>query len=192
MPYMKNERCDDHSCANRHIANENIKPSSYMNNKNADRLVDMYADMILRISYMYLKQTHSAEDICQDVFLKLLSGNLEFTSREHEKSWIIRTTINACKDHLRTDFWRRAVDLEGALEIESPEKPDSELLDLVMMLPKNYRVSIYLHYYEGYQVNEIASILGKSPNTVSAYLYRGRSKLRIMIENESKMQRLTE
>ena len=160
----------------------------YMDNRNADRLVNTYADMILRISYMYLKQTHDAEDICQDVFMKLLTGDFVFHSSEHEKSWIIRTTINACKDHLRTSFLKRTVDLDHALEIEAPEKPDSQILDLVLMLPKNYRISIYLHYYEGYQVNEIASMLNKSDNTVSAYLSRGRKKLRQLIENSSEGQ----
>ncbi|MBR1743485.1 MAG: sigma-70 family RNA polymerase sigma factor, partial [Lachnospiraceae bacterium] len=64
----------------------------------------------------------------------------------------------------------------------------SQILELVLMLPKNYRISIYLHYYEGYQVNEIASMLNKSDNTVSAYLSRGRKKLRQLIENSSEGQ----
>ena len=63
----------------------------YMDNKNADRLINTYADMILRISYMYLKHTYDAEDICQEIFLKLLSGEYIFNSPAHEKSWIIRT-----------------------------------------------------------------------------------------------------
>ena len=71
---------------------------SYMDNSNAVRLVEVYSDMITRISLMYLKQTCDAEDICQEVFLKLLTGNWEFLSYEHEKAWIIRTTINACKE----------------------------------------------------------------------------------------------
>ena len=152
---------------------------SYMDNTNAERLVNTYADMILRISFMYLKQTSDAEDICQDVFLKLLSGDLSFDSPSHEKAWIIRTTINACKDRLRTGFWKHATCLDDAAEIESPTVPESELLELVMTLPKNYRVSIYLHYYEGYPVNEIAQILGKN-----AYLSRGRKKLKTMLESE--------
>ena len=81
-----------------------------MDSKNADRLINTYADMILRISFMYLKQTCDAEDICQDIFLKLLSGEYTFDSPAHEKSWIIRTTINACKDHLRTATDSRTID----------------------------------------------------------------------------------
>lgn len=157
----------------------------YMDSKNAERLINTYADTILRISYMYLKETHDAEDICQEVFMRLLTKEIHFDSLSHEKNWIIRTAINACKDHLRTCFWKRAIDLEEASEIPVPEKPDSELLDLVMTLPKNYRVCIYLHYYEGYPVNEIAPMIGKSENTVSAYLSRGRKKLKVILENDS-------
>jgi RNA polymerase sigma-70 factor (ECF subfamily) len=131
---------------------------------------------------MYLKQTCDAEDICQDVFLKLLSGEYTFDSPAHEKSWIIRTTINACKDHLRTAFWKRSQTIDAILEIPAPNAPESELLDLVMCLPRNYRVSIYLHYYEGYQVKEIAAMYGKSENAISTYLRRGRQKLRQMLD----------
>ena len=155
----------------------------------AERLVKTYADTILRISYMYLKQTTDAEDICQDVFVKLLSRDPSFENPEHEKAWIIRTTINLCKDHLRTGFWKRAVDLDLAMEIPSPETPDSGLLEQVMALPKNYRVSIYLHYYEGYPVKEIAAMLGKSENTISAWLKRGRNKLKSQItDQEAKLK----
>ena len=137
--------------------------------------------MILRISFMYLKQTCDAEDICQDIFLKLLSGEYTFDSPAHEKSWIIRTTINACKDHLRTAFWKRSQTIDAILEIPAPNAPESELLDLVMCLPRNYRVCIYLHYYEGYQVKEIAAMYGKTENAISTYLRRGRQKLRQML-----------
>ena len=57
-----------------------------MDNKNTERLVQTYAYMILRICYMYLKHTQDAEDICQDVLVKLLSGNPSFESGEHEKA----------------------------------------------------------------------------------------------------------
>jgi len=158
----------------------------YMNSLNAERLVKTYADTILRISYMYLKQTCDAEDICQNVFMKLLSGDYTFDNPSHEKAWIIRTTINACKDHLRQNFWKRATVLDDAYDVPSPKEPESELLDLVMELPDNYRISIYLHYYEGYPVYEIAAIMGKSANTISAYLARGRKKLKTVLEDRSK------
>ena len=74
------------------------------------------------------------------------------------------------------------MDIENTTDIPAPGKPDSELVDLVMELPKNWRISIYLHYYEGYPVREIAQMMGKSENTVSAYLAKGRKRLRSLME----------
>lgn len=160
----------------------------HMDSRNTEHLINIYADTILRISYMYLRQTHDAEDICQTVFLKLLTRDIHFENLTHEKAWIIRTTINACKDHLRTAFWKRHIALDAAGELPAPEPPQSELLDQVMALPKNYRISIYLHYYEGYPVQDIAAVLGKSENTVSAYLSRGRKKLKAVLENDTETE----
>lgn len=86
----------------------------------AERLVQTYSDMILRLSYTYLKSTQDAEDICQTVFLKLLTGGMVFDSPEHEKAWIIRATANACKDALRASH-RRCVGLEAVAETAAPE-----------------------------------------------------------------------
>ena len=58
----------------------------------AERLVQTYSDLILRLAYTYLKSTHDAEDICQNIFLKLLTGGQTFDSPAHEKAWIIRAT----------------------------------------------------------------------------------------------------
>ena len=73
----------------------------------AERLVDTYSDMILRLCYTYLKNTQDAEDICQEVFLKLLTGRMSFTSAAHEKAWILRTASNACKDLLKSAARKR-------------------------------------------------------------------------------------
>ena len=144
----------------------------------AERLVHTYSDLILRLSYTYLKSTHDAEDICQTVFLKLLTGGPAFDSPAHEKAWIIRATANACKDVLRSAFRQRTVALEAAASAAAPEAPDSEVLEAVMELPENYREAVYLHYFEGYSIREIAALLGRSEAAVSAHLSRGRHKLR--------------
>ena len=150
----------------------------------ARRLVNTYADTILRISYQYLKQICDAEDICQTVFLKYLTSNPEFDSIEHEKAWIIRTAINACKDHLKSAFFRRTVPMDEAAEIAAPQEPESEVLEALKTLPENYRVSLYLHYYEQYSAKEIAQVMGKKEATVTQYLSRGRRKLRELLSDE--------
>ena len=152
----------------------------------ARRLVNLYADMILRISYQYLKQTCDAEDICQSVFLKYILSDLSFDSMEHEKAWIIRTTINACKDHLKSAFFRRTVSLEDAGHIAAPAVPDTWLLDAMKSLSERQRISLYLYYYEEYSAREIAEVMHISEAAVNQHLARGRRKLRTIITDEER------
>lgn len=146
----------------------------------AERLVEAYSDLILRLSYTWLRSVQDAEDICQMVLLKLLTGQGQFDSLEHERAWVVRTAINACKDELRAAR-RRALPLEDAPEAAAPEVPRSEVLEAVMGLPDQYRQAIYLFYYEGYSTKEIAALTGRSEAAVSAHLSRGRKKLRTIL-----------
>ena len=155
-----------------------------MNDFQARRLVNTYSDMILRISCHYLCRSCDAEDVCQTVFLKYLSRSHKFESEAHEKAWIIRTTINVCKDLLKSAERRQTVALEDNLGVTAPPEPKSDLMDAVKRLPENYRVSIYLFYYEGYTAGEIGRLLGKRENTVCAYLTRGRKLLRRLLSSE--------
>lgn len=149
----------------------------------AERLVNAYSDLILRLSYTYLKSTQDGEDIVQTVLLKLLTGDRAFDSPEHEKAWVIRAAVNTCKDELRA-YRRRAAPLEDAEQAPAPEPPRSDVLDAVMDLPEKYRTAIYLFYYEGYSIDEIAALTGRSGAAVSAHLSRGRKKLKTMLEGE--------
>ena len=157
-----------------------------MDELQARRLVDLYADMILRISYQYLKQTCDAEDICQTVVMKYLSNEPTFDSIEHEKAWFIRTAINACKDHLKSAFFRRSVPLEEADRMAAPQPPENELLDALKSLPEKHRISIYLYYYEDYSAKDTGQVLGKNETTVNQYLSRGRRKLRSILSEEGR------
>lgn len=121
-----------------------------------------------------------------DGFLRYLSEKRAFESEAHEKAWIIRTTVNLCKNHLKSAFIRRAVPLETAEEIPAAPEQIPELPEALKILPENYRITLYLYYYEGYSVREIASILGKRENTVSAWLSRSRKRLREILSEEGK------
>lgn len=151
------------------------------------RLVETYSDMILRISYSYLKQTCDAEDICQTVFLKILTKDIRFDTPEHEKAYIIRTTVNACKDYLKSGFFRKTVPLEDAEMIAAPQAPDLPILEALKALPEKYRVPIYLFYYEDYSAREIGQILGKSKGNITTCLSRGRKKLRDYLQQEGEL-----
>ncbi len=108
-----------------------------MEEREARRLVTDYADMILRISTNYLKNSNDAEDICQTVFLKYMTSAPEFTSHEHEKAWVIRTTINTCKNELKSAFFRKTTGTDEIAELRAPENPDTSILEEVMNLPAN-------------------------------------------------------
>lgn len=158
-----------------------------MDSAQANRLVNEYADMILRISYSYLKQTCDAEDICQTVFLKILTKDIRFDTPQHEKAYIIRTTVNTCKDHLKSSFFRKTVPLDAAETVAAPQVPDSPVLEALKALPENYRVPIYLYYYEDYSAREIGQILGKSEGNIATCLSRGRKKLRDYLQQEGEL-----
>ena len=148
----------------------------------ARRLVATYSNLILRLSFTYLKSTHDAQDICQNVLMKLIGRSEPFQSAEHEKAWVVRATANACKDLLRNSYRRTSAPLEAAADCKAPEEPEgSDVLDAVMKLDEKYREAIYLHYYEGYSIAEIAALTDRSASAVAAHLSRGRTKLRSLL-----------
>lgn len=157
---------------------------SPLTRQEAERLVETYADLILRLSYTYLNHTQDAQDLCQTVFLKLLEKAPAFSSPDHEKAWIIRTTVNACKDLLKSHWRKTTVTLEAAARVPAPEPEEGTLLAAVALLPPKYRAVIYLYYYEGYSAKEIARLLGRTPAAVNSQLSRGRAQLKTLLESE--------
>lgn len=143
-----------------------------------NRAVEQYADTVRRICLVHLKNYADTEDIFQTVFVKYLLHTAPFASPEHERAWIIRVTINACKDLLRSVFRRRILSLEEVAEQPAPADEHRAVLQAVQALPAAYRDVVYLHYYEGYTAPEIAGILGKNVNTVYTRLTRARGLLR--------------
>lgn len=156
-----------------------MKPA--LEEQEAQRLVETYSDLILRLSYTYLNHTQDAQDICQTVFLKLWEKAPAFVSPDHERAWIIRTTANACKDLLKSPWRQRSQSLDVGLEVPAPQAGDGSVLEAVNQLPPHYRAVIYLFYYEGYQAAEIGQILGIPTATVHTRLARGRTKLKELL-----------
>ena len=144
----------------------------------AERLAETYADAILRLSYTYLKNTQDAQDVCQTVFVKLLTEPRSFESPAHERAYILRMAANACKDILKSPWRQRTRPLEDGFQVPAPEAEDGSVLAAVNTLPPHYRAVIYLCYYEGYTVAEIGEILGMPTATVHTRLARGRAKLK--------------
>jgi RNA polymerase sigma-70 factor (ECF subfamily) len=138
-------------------------------------MVMKYADMVTRIAFQNTGNQADAEDAAQEVFLKLMRQPV-FADETHAKAWLIRVTVNQCRD-LKKSFWhRRTEPLSGTLSV--PEDEPRDVLAEVRKLPANYRDAIYLYYYEGYTVPEIAELLGRKENTVGSWLTRARKRLK--------------
>ena len=150
-----------------------------------NKAIERYADTVRRLCMLHLKNHADTEDIFQTVFLKYALHTEPFTDAEHEKAWLIRVTINACKDLLKSFFRSRTVSLDEVLEQPAELPPDHrEVLEAVLSLPQKYRDVIYLHYYEGYSAPEIGRILKKNVNTVYTLLGRARQQLREALGGE--------
>lgn len=149
------------------------------------RAVEQYADTVRRLCMIHLKNYADTEDIFQTVFLKYALSTAAFESQEHERAWLIRVTINACKDLLKSFFRSRTVSIEEVLEQPAaPSEEHREVLEAVLSLPVKYREVIYLHYYEGYTAPEIGRILKKNVNTVYSLMKRAREMLRDRLGGE--------
>ena len=141
-------------------------------------LAQRYIDTVYRVALNYIKSPADAEDITQDVFLKLLQQKQTFDSDDHVKYWLIRVTINGCKNLVRSRWWKAESFEEYAGKLVFDNQEQSELFYTVMALPRKYRLPIYLHYYEGYSTQEIGQLLKLPKNTVCTQLKRGRELLK--------------
>ncbi len=145
--------------------------------EDAGRFVDTYADTILRLSLAHGLTRQDAQDICQDLFVKLLIKKKSFRDAEHEKAWVVRAAGNTCKNLLRSSHRRKRVPLEDAKGVTLPQS-DRELLELIRALPENARDTVSLYYIEGYSVDETARLLGISEMAVRKRLERARKQLK--------------
>ena len=141
-----------------------------------------YAAMVYRLALARTGSSADAEDVFQEVFLRYVSKAPAFTSEEHRKAWLLRVTANCARSLLSSPWRRRALPLEDVYAYTDPETSD---VDAAMArLPGKYRAVVHLFYYEGYQTEEIARILGRPPSTVRAQLTRARQKLRELLKEE--------
>lgn len=140
-----------------------------------------YLPMVYRIAFTYLKSKSDSEDAAQETFLRLLRQTTPFQNAEHLKAWMIVTVTNVSRDMLRRKY-RQDLGLETVQEVAAKAETGNELLDTVLALPENYKTVVYLYYYEGYAVKEIASMLHLTTEAVKTRLRRAREKLKSCLE----------
>jgi RNA polymerase sigma-70 factor (ECF subfamily) len=144
--------------------------------------LDNYGDMLLRLSYSYMKNIHDAEDAVQEVFVQLFKNIDIFDSEDYKKHWLICVAINICKNKLKSSWFKRRIEITEMPYYDEYE--DNSVLNQVMKLPLKYREVINLYYYESYSTVEIAYILHKKESTVRSLLSRGRNLLKKVLKEE--------
>ena len=149
-----------------------------------EQLARHWGDTIFRVACHALGSRADAEDVCQDVLLKLYHRDTPFEGDDHAKHWLIRVTINHCRKLLRAPWRKRDLPLEDFDGPAAVPEDHSDVLAAVMALEPKYRVCVYLYYYEGYSVQEVAQILGAKESTVQTRLHRARRQLRNALQGE--------
>ena len=147
-----------------------------------EELYEKYANDVLRVSYFYLGDRQKAEDVCQDVFVRLIT-NAPVLQEGREKAWLLKVALNRCRDLWRGAWVKRVVLGSPAFElVPAPDEigkltEQQELMEAINRLPSSFKEVILLHYYQGYGITEIAEMRELPEGTISSRLSRGRKKL---------------
>ncbi len=140
---------------------------------------DKYSDTVYRLAYARTGSNHDAQDIVQDVFVRFIRSGKQPNDEEHLKALLIRITINCSKSGLMSAWRRNTTELDETVGYTDKNR---DVLDAVLRLPVKYRTVIHLHYYCGYSVEELSSLLGCSPSAVKTRLFRARERLKHDLE----------
>ena len=157
------------------------------NNIDIDRLVRQYGSLVLRQAYFYLKDRHKAEDVCQEVFLRMYKKQPQLPDEQSEKAYLLRVTINLCKDVLKSAWHRRVSPMiegydaphpQSGPEAETVENEERQMLyEAVLNLPPIYKDVVLLFYYHDMPTGQIAKVLQIPEVTVRTRLMRARTRL---------------
>lgn len=145
-------------------------------------LARAYAPAIYRLAYARTGSRADAEDIMQEVFVRLLRAGPDFADRAHARAWLLRVAANCANDWFRAPWRRREGPLTDSLP--APEHEDGGVVEAVPALPAKYRTAVHLYYYEELSVAEIAKITGKSESAVKSRLFRARAMLREALKED--------
>lgn len=145
-----------------------------------EEIVNEYGNMLFKMCIVLLCNEQDAQDAVQETFVRYMEHAPSFSSREHEKAWLLKVASNLCRDVHRSRMRHPTVKLEEVEEYcELPEH--GEVLSEVIKLPGKLKTVIYLYYIEGYKTVEIAELLGTTPNAVRKKLQRGRERLKLSL-----------
>lgn len=152
-----------------------------MYNIDIDDVIEKYSDNVYRLAYSMVKNKSDADDVYQEVFLRLIKTNKSFNNDEHLKAWLYRVTIN-CVKKLYASAWRRNTVQTDEFEFGEYNDEHFELLDTVNQLPLKYKTVIHLFYYENLSIEEVAKLTKQKQSTVRTQLTRARKLLKERLE----------
>lgn len=157
-----------------------------------ETLIRQYGNDVLRTAYMYVRDNNLAEDIFQDVFIKVNQKLSTFEGNSNIKTWIIRITINTCKDYLKSAWNKRVVPMTdyqedmviSDMDYEDVEKKDTRELvrKTVLTLPAKYKDIVICVYFQDMSITEAANELHIAEGTAKSRLSRARQKLKTVLE----------
>ena len=157
-------------------------PAAAVSTATFSQLYELYATDVLRVCYFYLGDRQQAEDVCQDVFVKLMVTTPQLREGS-EKAWLLKVALNRCRDIWRGSWVKRVVLGSPAFELypapdEMSQRAEQQaVMSAVNALPAGFREVVLLHYYQGYGIAEIAEMLNLPEGTISSRLSRARKKL---------------
>lgn len=174
-----------------------------------ERVVRDYKDTIWQIAVSITHNQHDAEDVFQDVFVRLVESIEKIHSEEHLRAWLIRVTVNRCYSWSKT-AWKKRVssyeklheeigdyleparcdDYDGIQNSDfDPEMAQSlrgeKVFEVLQKMSKDNRIAVYLMYWENLSVKEIARLLKITESTVKTRLSRARKEIRESVENDA-------
>ena len=159
-----------------------------------ETLMRTYGNDVLRMAYSYVKDYDTAEDIFQEVFIKANAKMDGFRGESSVKTWLLRITVNTCKDYLKSAYKQRVTMFEEEEEANIPapdmmeeieRKQDAKRIrEALLKLPEKYREVLVCLYFEERSVAETAKVLGLSEGTVKSRLSRARERFRVILEAE--------
>lgn len=153
-----------------------------MDHLTLEQVIRRYADTVYRLAYAHMRNPADADDVFQDVFLRYAEKAPAFADEEHRKAWLLRVTVNRCRSHYRSNWWKRIVPLTAAEDVATPPPADPLLDEALEKLPPHYRTLVHLYYYERLDTQTIAGLCRMQPATVRSYLTRARQMLKTLLK----------
>lgn len=155
-----------------------------MTDQSFERLARAYGDMVFRVACHALGNRADAEDVTQNVLLRLYRAGPDFESDDHARRWLLRVAVNESRRAARSPWRGKTLSLEDYDGPQPPPEDYSDVWSAVLALPAKYRLCVYLYYYEDCSVRDIAQTLGAKESTVQSRLQRAREKLRDILNGE--------